>query len=212
MLDGSKKLLNTMRDAIAHLTAHGLPTTYLALAVAAYIRYVTGIDVEGEEIPEVLDPMADELREPARMACRLRSLPPSPTRGVNGHAGNGNGTTVAAALELAAEDDGPLSDKVWGCCGVDGWMHGWIVGLTSIDWLLPAWPLLTADHFLHPLTSHTRYNKSHNLKPQEYDPREVVRLVFGKETAGNEAFVKNVAHYLRMICEKGMPYTLLHVD
>ena len=40
----------------------------------------------------------------------------------------------------------------------------------------------------------------------------MVRLVFGKETAGNARFVADVAKSLRMICEKGMPYTLLHVN
>lgn len=46
---------------------------------------------------------------------------------------------------------------------------------------------------------------------QEYDPREVLRLVFGAETAGNEEFVGNVAKFLRMICEKGVPYALLRL-
>lgn len=47
---------------------------------------------------------------------------------------------------------------------------------------------------------------------QEYDPRDVVRLVFGKETAANEAFIASVARSLRMICEKGVPYTLIHIN
>lgn len=59
MLDGSKKLPNTMRDAIIYLTKEGIPTTYLGIAVAAYIRYVTGINAAGEEIPVILDPMAE---------------------------------------------------------------------------------------------------------------------------------------------------------
>jgi mannitol-1-phosphate/altronate dehydrogenase len=58
MLDGSKKLPNTMRDAIAFLTENGHATTYLGLAVAAYIRYVTGVDDEGQDLQEVLDPNA----------------------------------------------------------------------------------------------------------------------------------------------------------
>lgn len=107
MLDGSKKLPNTMRDAIAYLTSHSLPTTHLALAVAAYTRYVTGIDLDGNELPEVLDPMADELCEPARHACRLRSLPSTPTAGVL----NGNGHAWAGAVPVEVEE-GPVSDKV----------------------------------------------------------------------------------------------------
>ena len=64
MLDGSKKLPNTMRDAIIYLTKEGIPTTYLGVAVAAYIRYVTGINATGEEIPVILDPMAEVRRKP----------------------------------------------------------------------------------------------------------------------------------------------------
>ena len=75
MLDGSKKMLNTMRDAINFLVENKLPTVYLGVACAAFIRYVTGVDEEGEEIEEVLDPIAEELREPARAACNLKAVP-----------------------------------------------------------------------------------------------------------------------------------------
>lgn len=130
MLDGSKKLLNTMREAIAYLTQHNLPMTYVGLAVAAYIRYVTGISVDGEEIPEVLDPMAEELREPARQACRLRSLPPTPTGSAappvlppNVCGCEGNGDAVMEAAMATSGEDAPLSDKVRG-----GWWEGrWVI-------------------------------------------------------------------------------------
>jgi mannitol-1-phosphate/altronate dehydrogenase len=49
--------------------------TYVGVAVASYIRYVTGIDNEGLEVGEVLDPLAEQLQEPARAACQLHVLP-----------------------------------------------------------------------------------------------------------------------------------------
>lgn len=130
MLDGSKKLLNTMRDAIAYLTAHNLPMTYVGLAVAAYVRYVTGISVDGEEIPEVLDPMADELQGPARQACRLFSLPPTPTGSAapnvlpSGVCGcDGNGDALMEAAMATSGEEAPLSDKV----RVNWWEGKWVI-------------------------------------------------------------------------------------
>jgi mannitol-1-phosphate/altronate dehydrogenase len=93
MLDGSKKMLNTMRDAVNFLVENKLPTVYLGVACAAFIRYVTGVDEEGEEIEEVLDPIADELREPARAACCLKAVPEDMV-GVNGDVGVNGGPKV----------------------------------------------------------------------------------------------------------------------
>jgi mannitol-1-phosphate/altronate dehydrogenase len=155
MMDGSQKLRNTMRDAINFLSVESEPallTTYLGLAVAAFIRYVTGIDQEGEEIGEVLDPMAEELREPARMACRLVSLPPTPQNGCE------------AEVEVLEEGEGENEKEGGGEGG------------------------------------------------KVYDPRGVITIVFGPEVAENEAFVKTVSRALELICEKGMMYTLLHVN
>ncbi|MEX0957521.1 MAG: mannitol dehydrogenase family protein [Rhizobiaceae bacterium] len=60
-MDGSQKLpqrlLGTIRDRIAR----GLPVTRGALGVAAWMRYVTGIDELGGPI-DVKDPMAGQLR------------------------------------------------------------------------------------------------------------------------------------------------------
>jgi len=155
MMDGSQKLRNTMRDAINFLSVESEPallTTYVGIAVAAFIRYVTGIDQEGEEIEEMLDPMAEELREPARMACRLVSLPPTPQNGC-----------VAEVMVL--EDGEGENEKEGGGVG-----------------------------------------------SKVYDPRGVIKIVFGPEVAGNEAFVKTVSRALELICEKGMMYTLLNVN
>jgi hypothetical protein len=45
---------------------------------------------------------------------------------------------------------------------------------------------------------------------QDYDPRDTLRIVFGEETARNEAFVADVSNALAMIVEKGVVYALLH--
>lgn len=68
-MDGSQKLpqrlLNTIRDRLKS----GQGITRLALGVAAWMRYVTGIDEKGEPI-EVKDPLATRLREIADAAGR----------------------------------------------------------------------------------------------------------------------------------------------
>jgi fructuronate reductase len=64
-MDGTQKLpqrlLGTIRDNIAH----GRSSARLALGVAAWMRYVTGVDEKGQSI-EVKDPMAPRLLEVAR--------------------------------------------------------------------------------------------------------------------------------------------------
>jgi fructuronate reductase len=81
-MDGSQKLpqrlLGTIRDRIAA----GQSYTRLALGVAAWMRYVTGIDEQGQPI-DVRDPMAAKLRaiadatgpDPARLAPALLAVP-----------------------------------------------------------------------------------------------------------------------------------------
>jgi fructuronate reductase len=68
-MDGSQKLpqrlLGTIRDRIAA----GQPIDGLALGVAAWMRYVTGIDEQGSAI-DVRDPLRDELRARADAAGR----------------------------------------------------------------------------------------------------------------------------------------------
>lgn len=93
-MDGSQKLpqrlLNTIRD---RLSANA-PIDALALGVAAWMRYVTGVDETGQSI-DVRDPLKDELRaradaaglDAARLAPALlsiekifgRDLPANPT-------------------------------------------------------------------------------------------------------------------------------------
>ena len=64
-MDGSQKLpqrlLRTARDNLAA----GRPVERVALAVAAWMRYVSGTDERGEPI-DVRDPMSERLREAAR--------------------------------------------------------------------------------------------------------------------------------------------------
>lgn len=48
--DGSKKMLNTLKDAVLELHEKGLPTTIISLANAAWIRFMTGESENGEAI------------------------------------------------------------------------------------------------------------------------------------------------------------------
>ena len=61
-MDGSQKLPQRLLSTIRERLARGLPIPLLALAVAAWVRYVGGIDEAGREI-DVRDPLARQLRE-----------------------------------------------------------------------------------------------------------------------------------------------------
>ncbi len=56
-MDGSQKLPQRLLGTIRDRLAAGQPITRLALGVAAWMRYVTGVDEEGEAI-DVRDPLA----------------------------------------------------------------------------------------------------------------------------------------------------------
>lgn len=75
--DGSKKMQNTMRDAIVTLSQRGLSTRSLAFANAAWIKYCTGIDEDGLVI-ELKDPLAAKLTQLATQALS-DSTRPDPT-------------------------------------------------------------------------------------------------------------------------------------
>ena len=70
-MDGSQKLpqriLHTVRDCLAA----GAPVDTLALVVAGWMRYVSGVDEHGKTI-DVRDPLSDEL---ARIASATRGSP-----------------------------------------------------------------------------------------------------------------------------------------
>jgi fructuronate reductase len=66
-MDGSQKLPQRLLNTIRKCLENGLPFDRLALGVAAWMRYVTGIDEKGNAI-DVRDPLAAELK--ARTANR----------------------------------------------------------------------------------------------------------------------------------------------
>jgi fructuronate reductase len=80
-MDGSQKLPQRLLGTIRDRLAADAPIGRLTLGVAAWMRFVTGIDEKGEPI-DVRDPMADRLRElsdgaagdPQRLAEALMSV------------------------------------------------------------------------------------------------------------------------------------------
>ncbi|NKB26770.1 MAG: mannitol dehydrogenase family protein [Rhodobacteraceae bacterium] len=60
-MDGSQKLPQRLLGTIADNTAAGRPCDGLILAVAAWMRYVGGVDEQGDPI-DVRDPLASQLR------------------------------------------------------------------------------------------------------------------------------------------------------
>ena len=73
-MDGSQKLPQRLLGTIRDRLAHGQPIDRLALGVAAWMRYITGLDESGKVI-EVRDPLASRLRsiadEAGPIAARL---------------------------------------------------------------------------------------------------------------------------------------------
>jgi fructuronate reductase len=67
-MDGSQKLPQRLLGTIAERLADGRPIPYLALAVAAWMRYVGGRDETGQPI-DVVDPLADRLKAIAATAA-----------------------------------------------------------------------------------------------------------------------------------------------
>ena len=63
-MDGSQKLPQRLLGTIRDRLSSGAPIGRLSLGVAAWMRYVTGIDEKGKPI-DVRDPMAARLREVA---------------------------------------------------------------------------------------------------------------------------------------------------
>jgi fructuronate reductase len=66
-MDGSQKLPQRLLGTIRDRLVRGLPVTRLALGVAGWMRYVTGVDEKGLAI-EVKDPLAARLRSLADAA------------------------------------------------------------------------------------------------------------------------------------------------
>lgn len=61
-MDGTLKLPQRMLDSVRYHLANGAPFDCLALGVAAWMRYVSGVDDSGNVI-EVCDPAAEKLKE-----------------------------------------------------------------------------------------------------------------------------------------------------
>jgi fructuronate reductase len=68
-MDGSQKLPQRLLGTIRDRLAAGLPATRAALGVAAWMRYVTGVDERGNRI-DVRDPLASRLRQTSVAAGR----------------------------------------------------------------------------------------------------------------------------------------------
>lgn len=66
-MDGSQKLPQRLLGTIRDRLAQGRPATRAALGVAAWMRYVTGVDERGNRI-DVRDPLAERLRGISRSA------------------------------------------------------------------------------------------------------------------------------------------------
>ena len=64
-MDGSQKLPQRALESIAHHLKAGTPYPRLALLVAGWMIYVSGIDLEGQPI-DVRDPLAEKLKELAQ--------------------------------------------------------------------------------------------------------------------------------------------------
>jgi len=79
-MDGSQKLPQRLLATIHDNLAAGRPIEHAALAVAAWMRYVSGIDESGREIA-VADPLAAEF---ARVAAAHRGDPAALARGLLG--------------------------------------------------------------------------------------------------------------------------------
>jgi fructuronate reductase len=67
-MDGSQKLPQRLLCIVRDNLAAGRPIRFSALIVAAWMRYVTGVDEAGKPIA-VQDPMADQLRDAAQGAA-----------------------------------------------------------------------------------------------------------------------------------------------
>ncbi|WP_342362131.1 mannitol dehydrogenase family protein [Terrarubrum flagellatum] len=68
-MDGSQKLPQRLLGTIRERLKSGAPIAHLATGVAAWMRYVMGVDENGKAI-EVRDPLADKLRAAADAAGR----------------------------------------------------------------------------------------------------------------------------------------------
>ena len=67
-MDGSQKLPQRLLGTIRDCLSRGLPIAHAALGVAAWMRYVTGVDERGAAI-EIKDPLAQQLQSISKSAA-----------------------------------------------------------------------------------------------------------------------------------------------
>ena len=76
-MDGSQKLPQRMLDSIRWHLAHGGDFTLLAMGVAAWMRYVSGVDDQGQAI-EISDPLLPVIAQTVKNSAdgeeRVRAL------------------------------------------------------------------------------------------------------------------------------------------
>lgn len=121
--DGSAKLYNTMKDPILELLAAGKPLDTVALAIAAYGRYMTQIDEDGEAIT-VLDPLQTQLTP---LACDMFA------KGENasclGMESSRRFVHAVFGTELSENDDFMNVVEAWACIVRDVETRGALEGL-----------------------------------------------------------------------------------
>ncbi|MCP3055872.1 mannitol dehydrogenase family protein [Aurantimonas marianensis] len=106
-MDGSQKLPQRLLGTVRDRLAAGRPVDGLALGVAAWMRYVTGIDENGAPI-EVKDPLAERLRaigaeagrDPAKLAAAYLGVEAVFDRDLRDHEGFAGAVTAALASLL----------------------------------------------------------------------------------------------------------------
>jgi fructuronate reductase len=107
-MDGSQKLPQRLLGTVREALAEGRPIPCLALSIAAWMRYVTGVDERGAPI-DVRDPLlaalqaaaAPGLSDPAALAGRLLGIPAIFGEDLPRHPGF-RSAVQAALAELAA--------------------------------------------------------------------------------------------------------------
>ncbi|CAN0117490.1 unnamed protein product [Heterosigma akashiwo] len=108
--DGSQKLVTTMRDPMLELAAQGKPIKHLAAAIACFLKFTTGYDLQGEPIEGIKDPRLEELKGPCLEAVSSAG-DPAPTAIVCGMVFGENVkhsetciSAISSALKLLVEE------------------------------------------------------------------------------------------------------------
>ncbi len=112
-MDGSQKLPQRLLGTIRDRLRHNAPIPCLALGIAGWMRYVTGIDEKGAAI-DVRDPLRDELRkradwaglDAAKLVSALLALEPVFGKDLGNHPGFTSEVTAAldSLIRLGARE------------------------------------------------------------------------------------------------------------